>query len=833
MTTSVSATLRQVAHVAPRASVCVFAAAAAAMIINSVAVPAAFAQSKREIEAQEEVAPRVTSPVTVLVSLNKQRLWVYDANGLVTSSRVSTGMAGYDTPKGVYSIIEKKVEHTSNIYEGASMPYMQRLLQTGIAMHAGVVPGYPASHGCIRLPFAFAPKLFDMTTMNERVVVQPEVMAPVAIEHDALFTALPPGSQSEPVGYVQKTNATQDDLNSALGQGSSVTEPSRTRATVAAERAAERSRLAQAIETAAGEVPKAEAAIPAAMKAAETARIELKKVKAEAWRLSKAADKAVDAKERATAKRDMLARQIERKKARMLSSELDAMRQSQDEVEKSLTALAAAADQASAEAKTAAAAADAAQKAVADADKARVDAKKTLVAARNAVADAEKALAKFDRQDAKRSEVVSVLVSGKTGKISIRQGWEMVAEAPITIKNPELELGTYLFTAMGWKDDTQTALKWSVAAAGPDEGSEAHLQSASLEQPSSKLSRKEREREKERLASLPPPSTDANKAAAVLSRIEVPDEMRMKIAEVMKPGSTLIISDFDMARSETRPGTDFVVQTPEVIAKITAPPPKRKPDFVDDYYEGGWFFFSSPKKYKDDKARRSFWKPTPTTRRNPTARRSITAISPSKCSSNLSRPRFEYRGLFCFGPRLLWLLFARRLDAATSFGISEPIDCNFSRPWAPRAAPIPRDPTGRTEMLFSTRRVAVSLAVLLSLAAAPHTFAQSIDVFGIGEEQVKPKKKKPAAPPPQTAPTEAAAPQGFRGRNSCPFCPAGQGLDAGHAAAARACQLQNGRHLRGVDGGVPQGSTRRRHQSACGRCRSRRSDARSIDHFTR
>ncbi len=91
----------------------------------------------------------------------------------------------------------------------------------------------------------------------------------------------------------------------------------------------------------------------------------------------------------------------------------------------------------------------------------------------------------------------------------------------------------------------------------------------------------------------------------MLSRLEIPAEMRMKIAEVMKPGSTLIVSDFDMARSETRPGTDFVVQTPEVVAKITAPPPKkRRDDFYDDddEYEGGWFFFSPKPKKKPQAA---------------------------------------------------------------------------------------------------------------------------------------------------------------------------------------------------------------------------------------
>ncbi len=185
-------------------------------------------------------------------------------------------------------------------------------------------------------------------------------------------------------------------------------------------------------------------------------------------RLSKAADKAVSVKERAADKLKSLTRQIERKQARMLSTELEEMRKAQAEIEASIAALASAADQAKADAKAASDAAEEAAKKVIAADKARVEAKKALAAARAGVGEAEKALAKFDRQDAKREEVVSVLVSGKTGKISIRQGWEMVAEAPITIKNPEMELGTYLFTATAWKDETQTSLKWQVTAAGPE-----------------------------------------------------------------------------------------------------------------------------------------------------------------------------------------------------------------------------------------------------------------------------------------------------------------------------------------------------------------------------
>ena len=84
--------------------------------------------------------------------------------------------------------------HKSNIYESAPMPHMQRLTMTGIALHGGVVPGYPASHGCVRLPFEFAKKFFGMTDLNQRVVIAPDVQSPVRFEHPMLFTALPRGT---------------------------------------------------------------------------------------------------------------------------------------------------------------------------------------------------------------------------------------------------------------------------------------------------------------------------------------------------------------------------------------------------------------------------------------------------------------------------------------------------------------------------------------------------------------------------------------------------------------------------------------------------------------
>ena len=90
----------------------------------------------------------------------------------------------------MFSILEKRRYHRSNLYSGAPMPWMQRLTRSGTALHAGVVPGYPASHGCVRLPFSFAPKLFEMTAVGGNVVVAGARLVPEPIEHPKLFQPL-------------------------------------------------------------------------------------------------------------------------------------------------------------------------------------------------------------------------------------------------------------------------------------------------------------------------------------------------------------------------------------------------------------------------------------------------------------------------------------------------------------------------------------------------------------------------------------------------------------------------------------------------------------------
>jgi lipoprotein-anchoring transpeptidase ErfK/SrfK len=126
-------------------------------------------------------------PLVIAVSIQKQQVKIYDANGFFAEAPVSTGMPGHPTPMGVFSVIEKDRYHHSNIYSGAPMPFMQRITWSGVAMHAGVLPGYPASHGCIRMPESFAVKMWGWTKMGARVIVTPgEISMPASFAHPLL-----------------------------------------------------------------------------------------------------------------------------------------------------------------------------------------------------------------------------------------------------------------------------------------------------------------------------------------------------------------------------------------------------------------------------------------------------------------------------------------------------------------------------------------------------------------------------------------------------------------------------------------------------------------------
>mgnify|MGYP002780924245 CR=1 FL=1 len=123
-----------------------------------------------------ELAPK--GPMLLVVNLATQRAVLFRNGVPVAASTVSTGRKGYETPTGVFTVLQKHVEHYSRTYDNAPMPYMQRLTWKGVALHAGQLPGYPASHGCIRLPLAFAKLLYRVTNLGMTVVITDRATTP-------------------------------------------------------------------------------------------------------------------------------------------------------------------------------------------------------------------------------------------------------------------------------------------------------------------------------------------------------------------------------------------------------------------------------------------------------------------------------------------------------------------------------------------------------------------------------------------------------------------------------------------------------------------------------
>jgi len=127
-------------------------------------------------DTQAAAVDPIAQPVTVVVSIPMQRAYVYRGDSLIAAASVSTGKDGKDTPIGVFPILQKREMHRSNLYNSAPMPFMQRLTWDGVALHAGNNPGFPDSHGCIRLPTAFAKKLFSVTSVGTTVVVTDQMV---------------------------------------------------------------------------------------------------------------------------------------------------------------------------------------------------------------------------------------------------------------------------------------------------------------------------------------------------------------------------------------------------------------------------------------------------------------------------------------------------------------------------------------------------------------------------------------------------------------------------------------------------------------------------------
>ncbi|QOG19958.1 MULTISPECIES: L,D-transpeptidase [Bradyrhizobium] len=174
--------------------------------------------AKQARQVAEAVAPREAGePIMAIVSIKSQQVTFYDADGWILRAPVSTGTTGRETPAGVFAIIEKDKDHHSTMYDDAWMPNMQRITWNGIALHGGPLPGYAASHGCVRMPFNFAEGLFDKTNIGMRVIISPNDAAPVDFSHPSLFVPKPEAIAAAP-GRIGKLSAEAEEATRAADE---------------------------------------------------------------------------------------------------------------------------------------------------------------------------------------------------------------------------------------------------------------------------------------------------------------------------------------------------------------------------------------------------------------------------------------------------------------------------------------------------------------------------------------------------------------------------------------------------------------------------------------
>src|SRR6516225_240721 len=154
--------------------------------------------TKSESAKENQLQETPKGPLQIIISIADQRISLYDNGILIARSSVSTGVRRHPTPLGVFSVVEKQRWHRSNLYSASPMPYMQRITWSGIALHEGVLPGYPASHGCIRLTNDFAVRLWHLTKRGTRVIIARQDVVSVEITNPHLFVSKPKTASGSP-----------------------------------------------------------------------------------------------------------------------------------------------------------------------------------------------------------------------------------------------------------------------------------------------------------------------------------------------------------------------------------------------------------------------------------------------------------------------------------------------------------------------------------------------------------------------------------------------------------------------------------------------------------
>jgi hypothetical protein len=428
-------------------------------------------------EAQAEYRT-ASMPRVAVIALAQQRISVYGAAGKIMEASVSTGAPGYETPAGIYSILDKEEEHHSNLYDDASMPFMQRLTWSGIAMHAGALPGYPDSHGCARLPYGFASQLYQATKLGMRVIVVREDITPADIEQPDIFSQASETSPAEMRGWPNET-----EMPAHL---QAIKEAKQEEAEAAKEQEQKARSVAQ----------KKAAEVGSASLLAKAAEANLARMEAE-LNGSELPETVFNRIVKGEAARAKAGSRVEAARLRL------------------------------------------------EAARAQVQAKMNV--ARRAEEEAQ-AAAGSSKEAAEAAELarqnawpISIFISRKTQRLYIRRGRAPVFESPVTIRDPEKPIGTFVFIALSYAE-TSGHMRWNAVSM---------YENATEIEPHSGAKHKLKRH-------LPAKPTDVVGARNALGRLVIPQEAVDQISKSQLPGASLIISDEGLS-DETGQDTDFIV----------------------------------------------------------------------------------------------------------------------------------------------------------------------------------------------------------------------------------------------------------------------------------
>jgi lipoprotein-anchoring transpeptidase ErfK/SrfK len=510
----------------------------------------------------EKSTPIPNGPLAIIVSIDKQRATLYADGQPIASTAVSTGTREHPTPMGVFTVIQKDKHHVSNLYN-AAMPYLQRITWSGSALHEGPLPGYPASHGCVRLTSSFAQYLWKTTKMGARVIVTHPDVSPVEFESAKLFVpkprvaevvvpvapAAPPVAVAAPA-TVPATVPAVATVPAPVPAPVVVAEPALTsgiakvRTADAENTAAVLSLVGNAAKPATTSVvtapvtnePSAEQ--PTKLSETEgTGNAQKTEMQADAANAQAAEVKPAETKPAETA---------DAKPAEAPAAAPVAEAKPVEPVETKPVAEVKPAEAPVAETKPVEAKAVEAKPVE---TKPAEAAAATIAAPASLIAGDQPTPAPTAVVPEGNGKPISVFISLKDKKVYVRQGWKSLFDAPVSIENPGQPIGTHVYTAMGVKADGPE-LRWTVITIPSGYRRVAELRSP-------ERGRKHGERPV-KVADIEP--VEPSSPAQALDRIIMPPELVDRISAMIMPGSSLIVSDNKLS-DETGDDTDFIVLT--------------------------------------------------------------------------------------------------------------------------------------------------------------------------------------------------------------------------------------------------------------------------------